>query len=162
MKNIKFLFYLQILFLTASSINAQTPAFPTAEGHGKWATGGRGGKVVEVTTLEDDGVGNLAGSFRWAFKQFSGQPITIVFKVSGTIDLKGVAIRSKRNNITIAGQTAPGDGICIKGANVNLGGSYNIIVRHIRFRVGSNADGTYIPGAPFNLENGGNFILDHC
>jgi pectate lyase len=152
----------QIFFLCITFTNAQTPAFPTAEGYGKWATGGRGGKVVEVTTLEDDVVGNLVGSFRWALKQHSGQPITIVFRVSGTIDLKGVAIRSKRNNITIAGQTAPGDGICIKGANVNLGGSYNIIVRHIRFRVGSNADGTYIPGAPFNLENGGNFILDHC
>ncbi len=151
----------QLIFLTTVSY-AQTPAFPTAEGHGKWATGGRGGKVVEVTTLDDDGVGNLAGNFRWALKQQSGQPITIVFRVSGTIDLKGIAIRSKRNNITIAGQTAPGDGICIKGANVNFGGSYNIIMRHLRFRVGSNADGTYIAGAPFNLENGGNFILDHC
>ena len=141
---------------------SQTPAFPTAEGYGKWATGGRGGKIVEVTTVEDDGVGNLVGSFRWALKQHSGNPLTVVFRVSGIIDLKGVAIRNKRNNITIAGQTAPGDGICIKGGNVNLGGSYNIIVRHIRFRVGSYDDGTYIPGATFNLENGGNFILDHC
>lgn len=160
-KNHSLIIYLLLILLTAENY-AQTPAFPTAEGYGKWATGGRGGKVVEVTTLEDDGVGNLAGSFRWALKQFSGQPITIVFRVSGTIDLKGVEIRSKRNNITLAGQTAPGDGICIKGANVNFGGSYNIIVRHIRFRVGTNVQDTYIPGAPFNLENGGNFILDHC
>ncbi len=161
-KKFKFTF-VQFLFLFSFlGANSQIPAFPTAEGYGKWATGGRGGKVIEVTTTEDDGVGNLVGSLRWALKQHSGSPLTVVFRVSGIIDLKTVPIRVKRNNVTLAGQTAPGDGICIKGANFNLGGSYNVIVRHLRFRVGSNADGTYIAGAPFNLENGGNFIIDHC
>jgi len=156
------IFAIFLALFTANLIVSQTPAFPTAEGHGKWASGGRGGQVVSVTNLEDDGVGNIPGSFRWALRQHPGSPITIVFKVSGIIDLKGIGIRSKRNNITIAGQTAPGDGICIKGGNVNLGGSFNLIIRHMRFRVGSHPNGTFISGAPFSLENGGNFIIDHC
>lgn len=144
-------------------IVSQTPAFPSAEGYGKWATGGRGGQIVEVTTVEDDGVGNLVGSFRWALKQHSGQPITIVFRVSGIIDLKGIELRSKRNNITIAGQTAPGDGICIKGESINFGGSYNMIIRNLRFRTGAYTPaGVAINAASFILENGGNFIIDHC
>lgn len=152
---------------------AQTPAFPTAEGYGMWATGGRGGQVVEVTTLEDNPSNPVVGSLRWAMKQHSGQPITIVFRVSGIIDLKGNDLRMKRSNVTIAGQTAPGDGICIKGGCVNLGGSRNLIIRHIRSRVGVLNDTVYnpevaptsadfIPGASLNIENGGNFIVDHC
>lgn len=140
----------------------KTPAFPTAEGYGKWATGGRGGKVVEVTNLSDDPANPPDGSLRWALKQHAGEPLTIVFRVSGIIDLKGNDLRSKRNNITIAGQTAPGDGICIKGGNVNLGGSRNIIVRHVRFRLGLTDDNGFIPGACLSLENGGLFIIDHC
>ncbi len=139
-----------------------TPAFPTAEGYGKWASGGRGGKVVEVTTTKDDGVGNIPGSFRWALKQFPSDPLTIIFRTSGIIDLKGIALRCKRNNYTIAGQTAPGDGICIKGGTLNLGGSFNVIVRHLRVRVGKKSDGTFIPGASIDFENGGNLIIDHC
>ena len=160
MKNlILFLFAILCFF----NSNSQTPAFPSAEGFGKWATGGRGGKVVEVTTVEDDGVGNLVGSFRWALKQYPGQPITIVFRVSGIIDLKGIELRSKRNNITIAGQTAPGDGICFKGESINFGGSYNLIIRNLRFRTGAyTPTGVAINAASFILENGGNFIIDHC
>lgn len=144
-------------------IDPQTLAFPTAEGYGRYATGGRGGKVVEVTTLDDDGTDALAGSFRWALKQHKGSPITIVFGVSGTIDLKGNAVRSQRNDITIAGQTAPGDGICFKGGCLNFGGSRNLIVRHIRSRIGLLEPGDeFLAGASFNIENGGNFIIDHC
>lgn len=139
-----------------------TPAFPTAEGYGKWASGGRGGKVVEVTTVEDDGIGDIPGSLRWALKQHPSDPVTIVFRTSGIIDLKGIALRCKRNNYTIAGQTAPGDGICIKGGTLNLGGSQNVIVRHIRVRVGKKSDGTFISGPSIGFENGGNFIIDHC
>jgi pectate lyase len=163
---------LSLLFSTFV-LFAQTPAFPTAEGYGMWATGGRGGQVVEVTTLEDNPSNPVVGSLRWAMKQHSGQPITIVFRVSGIIDLKGNDLRMKRNNVTIAGQTAPGDGICIKGGCVNLGGSRNLIIRHIRSRVGVLNDTVYnpevaptsadfIPGASLNIENGGNFIVDHC
>jgi len=151
---------LSYTFLLSSQ--SRTPAFPTAEGYGKWTTGGRGGKVVAVTNLEDDKNNPPQGSFRWALKQHGGEPITIIFNVSGTIDLNGNDLRSKRNNITIAGQTAPGDGICIKGGNLNLGGSRNVIVRHIRSRVGLTNDGGFIAGACMSLENGGQFIIDHC
>ena len=142
-------------------------AFPGAEGYGRNATGGRGGEVVEVTNLLDDPANSPAGSFRWALKQHPGKPITIVFRVSGTIDLKGNNLRSNRSDVTIAGQTAPGDGICIIRGNINLGGSRNLIVRHIRSRVGtkegvSDPTGAFIAGAALSLENGGNFIIDHC
>lgn len=77
--------------------------------------------------------------------------------------LKGVEFRSKRNNVTYAGQTAPGDGICIKGESFNLGGSFNVIVRNLRFRTGAfTPAGTEVNAACFILENGGNFIIDHC
>lgn len=153
--------------LSVLCLQAQTIAFPTAEGYGKWATGGRGGEVVEVTNLLDDPANPSEGSLRWAFKQHSGKPITIVFRVSGTIDLKGNALRVNRSNMTIAGQTAPGDGICIIRGNINLGGSRNLIVRHIRSRVGTkegitNPTDAFIAGAALSLENGGNFIIDHC
>lgn len=152
-----------LFLLRGIAAHAQTLAFPTAEGYGKWASGGRGGKVVEVTTVEDDGTANLVGSLRWALRQYSGSPLTVVFRVSGIIDLKGVELRSNRSNVTIAGQTAPGDGICIKGESVNFGGSFNVIVRHIRFRTGAfTPDGKEVNAASVILENGGNFIFDHC
>ena len=155
---------LGVVFFYTFSLFSQspTPAFPTAEGYGKWTTGGRGGQVVEVTNLLDDGIGEISGSFRWALKQHPGKPITVVFRTSGIIDLNGKDLRCKRDNYTIAGQTAPGDGICIKGGNVNLGGSRNVIIRHVRFRLGLTNDGGFIPGACLSLENGGQFIVDHC
>ena len=140
----------------------QAPAFPTAEGFGKWATGGRGGKVVTVTNLEDDAAGSIEGSFRWALKQYPGEPLTVVFNVSGIIDFKGHDLRSNRSNVTIAGQTAPGDGICFKGGCLNFGGSRNLIIRHIRSRLGLLNETDFIEGASINIENGGNFIIDHC
>lgn len=151
------------------------PAFPTAEGYGRFATGGRGGYVAEVTNLLDDPGNPPEGSFRWALKQgvetlydpILGyynvkRPLTVVFRVSGIIDLKGNAIGCQRNGLTIAGQTAPGDGICIKGGKLNLGGSRNVIIRYMRFRLGLNDDDSFIPGACLGLENGGSFIIDHC
>lgn len=169
----KSIFLLIVALLTTSAGFAQTLAFPTAEGFGKYASGGRGGEVVEVTNLLDDPNNPPEGSFRWALKQHQGKPITVVFRVSGIIDLKGNDLRNKRDNITIAGQTAPGDGICIKGGCINLGGSRNLIIRHLRSRVGIlGGDTTYDPGnvdannfiagASLNIENGGNFIIDHC
>ena len=107
-------------------------AFPTAEGFGKNATGGRGGKVVIVTNTNDDG----EGSFRWALQQCSqNEATTVVFAVSGKIELKS-EIRCKAKNFTLAGQTAPGDGVCIIKNEINFGGSENFIIRHMRFRVG--------------------------
>ncbi len=156
--------YLSILILTACismlsmGIQAQTKAFPTAEGYGSMVSGGRGGKVVEVTTVED-ATTPIEGSLRWALQQYPGEPITIVFKVSGVIALKG-ELRCKRNNYTIAGQTAPGDGICIRGDKVNFGGSTNLIIRHLRFRIGNDikVDGK----GSIGIENASDFIIDHC
>ncbi|MBN1188065.1 MAG: T9SS type A sorting domain-containing protein [Bacteroidales bacterium] len=164
MKSTKSLILVIALAIFGESLFSQTPAFPTAEGYGMWASGGRGGKVVEVINLEDkDKYGNpVVGGFRWALAQYPGEPITVVFKVSGIIDLKGSDLRCKRDGVTVAGQTAPGDGICIKGGKVNFGGSTNLIIRHMRFRVGLLSTGGFIDGAALGLENGGRFIIDHC
>lgn len=159
--------------LAPLAVMGQTLAFPTAEGFGKYASGGRGGEVVEVTNLLDNPDSPIEGSFRWALKQHPGKPITVVFRVSGIIDLNGHDLRSKRNDVTIAGQTAPGDGICLKGGCFNLGGSRNIIIRHMRFRQGIlGPDDTYQPGVvddanfikyqALGWENGGLGIIDHC
>lgn len=134
-------------------------AFPTAEGFGKNATGGRGGQVVIVTNTNDDGEGSL----RWALKQYP-KDFTVVFSVGGTIELKS-DLRCKAENFTIAGQTAPGDGICITKNELNFGGARNFIIRHLHFRGGDKkADGTPITGkiAPLRIENADNFIVDHC
>ena len=135
------------------------PAFPTAEGFGKYTTGGRGGKVVKVTSLADDG---KEGTLRWAFSQYPGEPITIVFAVSGDIRLQS-ELRMKRSDWTLAGQTAPGEGIQITHNKINLGGSQNFIVRNIRFRAGQNdPSGNKIEDQALGAENCSNFIFDHC
>lgn len=139
---------------------AQQLAFPGAEGFGKYATGGRGGKVIAVTNLNDSG----EGSFRWALEQFPGEPLTVVFAVSGIIELQS-KIQIKRSNLTIAGQTAPGDGICLKNQSLILNGASskgnhgNIIIRYIRSRPG----GTLKTGLyGFDMENCHDVIVDHC
>ena len=154
---------------------AQIPAFPTAEGYGMYATGGRGGHVVEVTNLLDNHLNPPVGSFRWALEQGVEEikdpiigtysvkrPLTVVFRISGIIDLKGHNINCKRKGLTIAGQTAPGDGICIRGGKVNLGGSENMIIRHLRFRMGLVGDSAFAEGGAIGIENAKNFIIDHC
>lgn len=155
-----------LMLLTSLQLVAQTLAFPTAEGYGMWARGGRGGRVVEVTNLEDNANGTIEGSFRWALKQYSTEPVTIVFRVSGVIELVAQLRSSRKTGTTIAGQTAPGDGICIRGAKCNFGGSQNLIIRHIRFRIGlkelGNGATEFIEGGSIGIENASNWIIDHC
>ena len=157
----------------------QLLAFPTARGFGKYASGGRGGKVVEVTTLEDDAINPPVGSLRWALQE-GKENATIVFKVSGIITLQPNAqnkyeIRAALKNVTIAGQTAPGEGILIRGGKLNLGGSNNVIIRNIRSRLGTKelernegeSDDAYkqrcfIEGGAIGIENASNIIIDHC
>ena len=107
-----------IILIIQTSLYSQLTAFPGAEGYGKYATGGRGGKVVAVTNINDNG----EGSFRWALEQYPGEPLTVVFRVGGLIELQS-KIQIKRSNLTIAGQTAPGDGICFKNQSLILNGA---------------------------------------
>lgn len=150
-------------------------AFPTARGFGKYVTGGRGCKVVEVTNLEDNPSNPSEGSLRWALTVAGKENATIVFRVSGTIKIlpnaqKSRDLRASLKNVTIAGQTAPGDGILIRGGKVNLGGSNNVIIRNLRFRIGDldeadlakPKDSRFIKGAGLGIENASNIIIDHC
>ena len=134
-------------------------AFPTAEGFGKFTSGGRGGRVVTVTSLADDG---SAGTLRWAFEQYKNEPLTIVFAVSGQIALTR-ELRVNRADWTLAGQTAPGEGIAVTRNKVNLGGSSNFIVRNVRFRIGHKSiAGEVMMENALGAENCSNFIFDHC
>ena len=137
-------------------------AFPGAEGFGKYTSGGRGGRVVYVTTLADDADGATEGSLRWAMKQYPDEPLTVCFAVSGEIRLVK-DLRINRRNYTIAGQTAPGMGIVITHNKVNCGGSKNFIIRNVRFRIGRNdVNGNIITQNAFGAENCENYIIDHC
>ena len=99
---------------------------------------------------------------RWAFQQYPGEPITIVFAVSGEIVLSE-ELNIKRSDWTLAGQTAPGEGIVITHNKVNVGGSQNFIVRNVRFRIGQkNTNDEIFAGNALGAENCSNFIFDHC
>jgi len=131
--------------------SAQTVAFPGALGFGANVTGGRAGTVYHVTSLNDAG----AGSFRDAVGT-AGR--IVVFDVSGYITL--LTAVSAKSNLTIAGQTAPGEGIGFRGGKISLGTSSNIIIRHIRIRPGSETATNN--DVALNLLNARDIILDHC
>lgn len=138
------------------------PAFPGAFGAGSFTTGGAGGKVYPVTSLADDG---SIGTLRWALSQ--AETRTIVFAVSGIIELqKGLTIQ--KGNVTIAGQTAPGDGICLKKYPITVDAD-NVIIRFLRFRLGDEEIGQYtqegLPAKDADAiwgRNHKNIMIDHC
>lgn len=122
------------LLILCISLDAQTPAFPTAEGFGKFSQGGRGGKVLFVTTLLDnpDDKTKIPGSLRTAIE--TEGPRTIIFQVSGIIHLRRPLV-IKKPFITIAGQSAPGSGICLQNHVLQIE-THDVILRHLRIRPG--------------------------
>lgn len=143
---IKTIFALLTLCVTMS---AQQLAFPGAEGFGRFATGGRGGSIYHVTNLNDSGTGSLRDAV--------SQPNRIVvFDVAGVIHLKSGLVFS--GNLTVLGQTAPGEGVQVYGDRVSFSGANNLIVRHMRFRMGiGGTSGKDAAG----VANGRNMIFDH-
>jgi pectate lyase len=143
-----------------ATTQAATPAiaFPGAEGFGKYTTGGRGGEVLVVSNLNDDGEGSLRKAVQ------KNSPRIIVFAISGTIHLQSKL--NIKGNVTIAGQTAPGDGICLADHPVALAGD-NIIIRYLRFRMGDRyQNGGMVDGSGGDDAFGGigrkHIIIDHC
>ena len=141
--------------LTAAAQEEKQIAFPGAEGFGRYVTGGRGGSVYHVNNLNDSGNGSL----RWALSQRGNK--TIVFDVSGTIHLQSAL--TIPSNTTIAGQTAPGDGICVADYPCSIKGN-NVIVRYMRFRLGNK--NVTLDGADGWDGFGGfdqkDWMIDHC
>lgn len=140
-----------LLMLIGSSALGQDLAFPGAEGYGRFSTGGRGGKVLTVTNLNDSGSGSLREALREDF------PRIVVFAISGTIELES-PLDINDGNLTLAGQSAPGDGICLKNYPLKVKGD-NVIIRYIRSRLG---DERKVQDDAFSATKNRNLIVDHC
>ena len=140
-----------LMFVFCATAHAQQLAFPGAEGFAAYATGGRGGTVYHVTNLNASGAGSLADAV-----SKSGR--IVVFDVGGVIDITNASI-TLASNLTIAGQTAPGEGITIYGGRVIASKSKNVIMRYIRMRGGKSVNSSK---CTLTLDNCENFIMDHC
>ena len=156
-----YLYMIMIIICTSFSqmglAKEKTPAFPGAEGYARYITGGRGGTVYHVTSLADDGT---AGTLRWAINKSGAR--TIIFDVSGTIHLTS-ALYISQSNVTIAGQTAPGDGICVTDYPFAIKAN-NVIVRYLHIRLGNS--NVTVDGADgwdgFGGFDQSNIMIDHC
>lgn len=147
-----FLVFWSLVF-AATVLGGERPvAFPGAEGFGRYAVGGRGGAVYHVTTLED---GDWEGTLRYAVER--DEPRTVVFDVAGTIFLKA-PLRITKGHLTLAGQTAPGEGVCIARYPVTINAE-QVIVRYLRFRVGNESEGD--PDG-LGCSTSRDVIIDHC
>jgi len=135
-----------------ATIHAQA-VYPGAQGAGKFVTGGRGGKVLYVTSLEDDE--RKPGTLRWAILQ--RYPRIILFRVAGIIELNE-PLFINRPNVTIAGQSAPGDGICIRGFHVSVN-TENVIIQFVRFRMGDEKN---VADDALKGIRRRNILIDHC
>ncbi len=152
---LKTLFYSLLIIATLTSLSAAAepasiPAFDGAEGFGAYAKGGRGGKVFHVTTLADSGPGSLREAID------AEGPRTVVFDISGTIRLES-NLQIENPYITIAGQTAPGDGICLRDSTLVVGTDH-VIIRFLRCRLGDEGHS----GDSISVGAGRHIIIDHC
>ncbi len=152
------------LLFAVTPASAQTPAFPGAQGGGAYSVGGRGGQIIEVTSLDDDGPGTLREAL------LTQVPRIIVFRVGGIIELESAIWISgdQYSYVTIAGQTAPGGGILVSGQSSSESGimfnnAHDIVIRYLRGRKGYNANQQTQTGDPIVFANGVyNAIVDHC
>ncbi|MCB8995344.1 MAG: pectate lyase [Bacteroidales bacterium] len=145
------LFFTTMGCIPSGNSGQNTPSFPGAEGAGMYTSGGRGGIVVEVSNLEDSGAGSLRAALNMK------ECRTVIFKISGTIELKS-PVEIKNGNLTIAGQTAPGDGICVSRYPVIIK-SGNVIIRYMRFRLGDTSGEGF---DAINCKDQEDVIIDHC
>ncbi|MDR2148899.1 MAG: pectate lyase [Tannerella sp.] len=148
--------FLIALSLSLGFAGAQSlPAFPGAEGWGMYAKGGRGGVVLEVTNLNDSGPGSLREAL------MNPNPRIVIFSVSGTIELKSM-LEITSPFLTVAGQTAPGDGICLKNYPLHIVNTQDIVIRCLRVRPGiaSGLKGSELDG--IEIRESSNVMIDHC
>lgn len=136
--------------VASAPVTGSQLAFPGAEGHGRFAEGGRGGRVIQVTTLADSGPGSLRAAIR------APGPRTIVFEVSGVIRL-AAPLRISEGRVTIAGQTAPGEGVTIADQPLIVSAD-DVVVRHLRVRLG---DESRAEEDAVTISRGRRIILDH-